>query len=179
MKFHIQLTICKFFKFPNPGGSCSNSLSPKYKARSVSANIDLISIAKFTTNRCFSRKLPIMKKFPGNAFSSKLLYDKSSTSKTGKAPKPRGNELRRFIDRFRIRNFGIDESETGSSSMWLLVKFNISKFVKLAMPGGIATFQKCTYNYLSNFTVFFLVGNTLTCNAIVTQCHSCHIQHIH
>lgn len=37
---------------------------------------------------------------------------------------------------FKIRNLGIDESETGSSSIWLLNKFNISSCVKFAIPGG-------------------------------------------
>lgn len=58
-----------------------------------------------------------MKKLPGNAFSFKLLYDKSSTSRTGKAPNPRGNALRRFIERFKMRNLGIDEIDTGNSSI--------------------------------------------------------------
>lgn len=31
-----ELTICKFFKLPRAGGKNSKSLSPKYKARSVS-----------------------------------------------------------------------------------------------------------------------------------------------
>lgn len=60
---------------------------------------------------------PIMKKFPGNVFSFKLLYDKSRTSRTGNAPKPRGKVERRLIDTFKILNFGIDERETGSSSI--------------------------------------------------------------
>lgn len=84
---------------------------------------------------------PIMKKLPGNVFSFKLLYDKSSTSRTGNAPNPRGNAFRRLIERFKMRNFGIDEIDTGSSSTWLLAKFKISKFVKLAMPGGIAKWK--------------------------------------
>lgn len=58
-----------------------------------------------------------MKKFPGNVVSFKLLYDKSSTSSTGNAPNPRGNELKRFIDTFSIRNFGIEDNDTGSSSI--------------------------------------------------------------
>lgn len=38
-----------------------------------------------------------MKKFPGKLVSLKLLYVKSNTSRTAKAPKPRGNESKRFI----------------------------------------------------------------------------------
>lgn len=61
--------------------------------------------------------LPIMKKLPGNVFSFKLLYDKSNTSSTGNAPKPRGNELKRLIDTLRMRSFGIDDKDTGNSSI--------------------------------------------------------------
>lgn len=81
-----------------------------------------------------------MKKFPGNVPSFKLLYDKSRTSSNGNAPKPLGNELRRLIDKFKMRSFGNDEIETGSSSMLLLATLRISKLVRLAMPGGIAIF---------------------------------------
>lgn len=38
-----------------------------------------------------------MKKFPGKLDSLKLLYVKSNTSRTANAPKPRGNESKRFI----------------------------------------------------------------------------------
>lgn len=82
--------------------------------------------------------LPIMKKFPGNVFSFKLLYDKSKTSSTGKAPKPRGKLERRLIETFSILSFGIEDIDIGNSSMWLFAKFNISKLVRLAIPGGIA-----------------------------------------
>lgn len=85
-----------------------------------------------------SLHVPIIKKFPGNVPSFKLLYDKSSTSSNGNAPKPLGNELRRLIDKFKMRNFGNDEIETGSSSMLLLATLRISKLVRLAMPGGMA-----------------------------------------
>lgn len=78
-----------------------------------------------------------MKKFPGSAFSFKLLYDKSSTSKTGKAPKPRGRVLKRLIEQFKILSFGIEDNERGSSSKWLFDRFKISRLTKLAMPGGI------------------------------------------
>lgn len=77
-----------------------------------------------------------MKKLPGRRVSSKLLYDKSSTSSTGKAPNPRGRLLRRFIDTFKIRSFGMDEMELGTSSSKLFERFKISKFVKFAMLGG-------------------------------------------
>lgn len=39
-----------------------------------------------------STYIPIIKKFPGRFFSFKLLYVKSNTSKTGKAPNPLGSE---------------------------------------------------------------------------------------
>lgn len=81
--------------------------------------------------------LPIMKKFPGNVCSFKLLYDKSNTSNTGNAPNPLGNVFNRLIDTLRIRNFGIEDNETGSSSIWLLATFRISKLMRLAIPGGI------------------------------------------
>lgn len=41
-----------------------------------------------------------------------------------------------------MRNFGIEEIETGNSSIWLLAKVKISRFARLAMPGGIATKQE-------------------------------------
>lgn len=41
--------------------------------------------------------LPSIKKFPGKLDSLKLLYVKSKTSSTAKAPKPLGNESKRFI----------------------------------------------------------------------------------
>lgn len=80
--------------------------------------------------------LPIIKKFPGSCFSSKLLYDKSNTSNTGKAPNPLGSVFKRFIETFKILNLGIDDKESGSSLRWLFDKFKISKFGKLAIPGG-------------------------------------------
>lgn len=111
-----------------------------------------------------------MKKFPGRLDSFRLLYVKSRTSRTAKAPKPRGNESKRFIlnrfmfinkilnvlfqkkkkstktyPTFKIRNFGIEERETGSSSIWLLNKFNISNWVKFAIPGGTSE----NYDYVN------------------------------
>lgn len=77
-----------------------------------------------------------MKKFPGSVCSLKLLYDKSSTSNTGNAPKPRGSVFKRLIEQLRIRNLGIDDNDNGSSSKWLFEQFRISRFTKLAMPGG-------------------------------------------
>jgi hypothetical protein len=44
--------------------------------------------------------------------------------------------LRRLIEQFSIRSFGIDESDSGSSSKWLFDKFKISKLFKLAIAGG-------------------------------------------
>lgn len=41
-----------------------------------------------------------------------------------------------------MRSLGIDEIETGNSSMWLLAKFRISKLVRFAMPGGITKMNK-------------------------------------
>lgn len=136
------------------GGRYSKSLSPKYKARRVSRRITTVSYCSSIKNSEF---LPSLKKFPGKTFSFKLLYDKSNTSSIGKAPKPlkvvqilasqaisktnsrvthRGSELRRLIEQLRILNFGIDESDSGSSSRWLLDKFRISKLIKFAIPGG-------------------------------------------
>lgn len=57
-----------------------------------------------------------MKKFPGNVFSFKLLYVRSNTSKTGKAPNPLGSTLNLLNDRFKILSLGIDESDKGKSS---------------------------------------------------------------
>lgn len=78
-----------------------------------------------------------MKKFPGNVCSFKLLYDKSKTSNTGKAPNPLGKVFNLLMDTFRILSLGIEDNDTGSSSIWLLAKFNISKLIRLAIPGGI------------------------------------------
>lgn len=80
--------------------------------------------------------LPIMKKLPGKTCSDKLLYDRSSTSSTGNAPNPRGNWFSRLIDTLSMRSFGIDDNDTGKSTIWLLDKFNISKLMRFAMPGG-------------------------------------------
>lgn len=57
-----------------------------------------------------------MKKFPGSVFSLKLLYERSNTSNTGKAPNPLGKTLNLLKDKLRIRSFGIDDNERGSSS---------------------------------------------------------------
>lgn len=40
------------------------------------------------------------------------------------------------MEQLRILNFGIDESDSGSSSRWLLDKFRISKLVRFAIAGG-------------------------------------------
>lgn len=80
-----------------------------------------------------------MKKFPGSIFSFKLLYDKSSTSSTGNAPNPRGSVFSRLMEQLRILSFGIDDSERGSSSSWLLDRFKISRLIRFAMPGGTTT----------------------------------------
>jgi hypothetical protein len=37
--------------------------------------------------------------------------------------------------KFKIRSFGIEDKDVGSSSTWLLNKLRISKFVKLAKAG--------------------------------------------
>lgn len=39
---------------------------------------------------------------------------------------------------FKILNFGIWDSETGNSEMWLLNRFKISKLTRFAKPGGMA-----------------------------------------
>lgn len=107
-----------------------------------------------------------MKKFPGKFFSLRLLYVRSSTSRTGNAPKPRGSTSNRFIlseikrsdkslsrnlqlkfarptnytdPTFKILNFGICDRDIGSSVMQLLKRFNISRLTRLARPGGTAT----------------------------------------
>lgn len=95
--------------------------------------IDSVKTTKWINN---SLKLPIIKKLPGSVCSFKLLYDKSKTSNTGKAPNPLGNVFNLLMDTFRILNFGIEDSDTGSSSIWLLAKFKISKLMRLAIPGG-------------------------------------------
>lgn len=38
--------------------------------------------------------------------------------------------------KFNILSFGIEERDVGSSSTMLLQRFKISKFVRLAKPGG-------------------------------------------
>lgn len=58
-----------------------------------------------------------MKKFPGNESSLKLLYVKSKTSRTGKAPNPLGNVYNLLIDKFKILSLGIDDNDNGSSSI--------------------------------------------------------------
>lgn len=58
-----------------------------------------------------------MKKLPGSVFSLKLLYVRSRTSRTGNAPNPRGKLYRRFMERFKIRNFGIEDKDKGNSSI--------------------------------------------------------------
>lgn len=92
----------------------SKSLSPRYNPLKVSVTQGIVLIIlHYETIQSY---IPIIKKLPGNVFSFKLLYDKSRISKTGKAPNPRGNEFKRFIEQFRIRNFGIDDNDNGSSS---------------------------------------------------------------
>lgn len=63
-----------------------------------------------------------MKKFPGKLLSFRLLYVKSKTSNTGKAPKPRGRELSLFI---------LQKKLVGS----LIGMFNFVKTVKIT-PGS-------------------------------------------
>jgi hypothetical protein len=48
----------------------------------------------------------------------------------------RGSEFNRLMLQFKIRSFGIDESDSGSSSSLLLDKFKISKLFRLAIAGG-------------------------------------------
>lgn len=48
----------------------------------------------------------------------------------------RGSELRRLMQQLRILSFGIDESDNGSSSSWLLDKLRISKLLRLAIAAG-------------------------------------------
>lgn len=59
--------------------------------------------------------LPIIKKFPGNTFSFKLLYVRSNISSTGKEPKPLGKLYSLFNETLRILNLGSDDKLTGSS----------------------------------------------------------------
>lgn len=127
-------TICKFLRFLISDDMYSKSLSPKYRARSVSKTKHLSQPLLSAP----STYIPIMKKFPGRFFSFKLLYVRSNTSKTGKAPNPLGSEYSRFSDKFKMRSFGIDDKDRGSSSIWLLARFRISKLVRLAKPGGTA-----------------------------------------
>lgn len=120
--FFLSLTICKFFKFPISGGMYSNSLSPKYKARRVSIKNKMIGILMYCAHSLlkptsFQSYTPIIKKLTGKFLSLKLLYDKSSTSSNGNAPNPLGNEFKRLMDKFKMRSFGSDEIETGSSGM--------------------------------------------------------------
>jgi hypothetical protein len=35
-----------------------------------------------------------------------------------------------------MRNFGMEDKEVGSSSIWLLKRFKISKLIRFARPGG-------------------------------------------
>lgn len=51
--------------------------------------------------------------------------------------------------KFNIRSFGIDERDVGSSSIMLLQRFNISKLVRLAKPGGTSKNK----NYLKSLNV--------------------------
>lgn len=139
--------------FLTSGGKYSKSLSPRYKARSVSTSKSDKDLAQQVSSH--STVLPSLKKFPGKTFSFKLLYDKSNTSRTGKAPKPlklnlcsmsptaankivthRGSELSRLMEQLRILSFGIADSDSGSSSRWLLDKLRISKLLRLAMAAG-------------------------------------------
>lgn len=80
--------------------------------------------------------LPIIKKFPGRVFSLILLYVKSKISMTGNAPKPLGNPYSLLSETLKILSLGNEDRLTGSSSIWLLARFNISKFIKLAKAAG-------------------------------------------
>lgn len=155
--------------------SCSGSLGEDTRSRCRPSTrhegfleVQPLVLALHIQDRKF---LPSLKKFPGKTFSFKLLYDKSNTSSIGKAPKPlkvvqilesqtisktnsrvthRGNELRRLIEQLRILNFGIDESDSGRSSKWLLDKFRISKLIKLAIPGGNTKNRQKLFSQLLN-----------------------------
>lgn len=61
---------------------------------------------------------------------------RSNTSNAGNAPNPLGKLLNLLNERFKIRNFGIEDKESGNSSTWLFDTFNISKLIKFARPGG-------------------------------------------
>lgn len=115
-----------------------------------------------------------MKKLPGNESSFKLLQVRSSTSRAGNAPKPRGSEHNLFIDMLSILNLGSDERERGSSSMWLFVRFRISRLIKLANPGGMATIKQP--NRVGVTGVMYFV---LTFYFIVAQRQTSHVRHVH
>ena len=77
-----------------------------------------------------------------------------------------GSELKRLIEQFSIRSFGIDDKLIGNSSKWLFDKFRISKFTKFAIPGGRAKNNIQFYQTLIE-QVYRLL-NKLTGNFIVT-----------
>lgn len=83
-----------------------------------------------------TKSLPIIKKFPGSVFSLILLYVKSNISMTGNAPKPLGNPYSLLIETLNILNLGSEDKLTGRSSIWLLARLSISKFIKLAKAAG-------------------------------------------
>ena len=84
----------------------------------------------------------------------------------------RGSELRRLIEQLRILSFGIDDSDKGSSSKWLLDKFKISRLTRLAIPGG-NTKNSVKFNF-SLKTIKKII--LLTGNLVMTKCKSCYKQ---
>ena len=50
--------------------------------------------------------------------------------------------------KFNILSFGIEEREVGNSSIILLQRFNISKFVRLAKPGGTSKINLIPFSLL-------------------------------
>lgn len=115
----LLLTICKFFKLPISGGKYSKSLSPKYNALRLSVKYKKknCNFESQHTKQINKNHSPIIKKFPGRAFSFKLLYVKSRISSTGNAPKPLGSPYNRLSDTFKIRSLGKEDKLTGNSSI--------------------------------------------------------------
>lgn len=86
----------------------------------------------------------------------------------------RGSELSRLIEQLRILSFGIADSDSGSSSRWLLDKLRISKLLRLAMAAGNTEIS------IKNYFHFHLrfSARILTRNLVVTQGESRHKQHV-
>ena len=55
----------------------------------------------------------------------------------------------------KIRNFGIEDKEVGSSSIWLLKRFKISKLIRLATAGGTTVKEN---NVLHNLVIILMVN---------------------